>query len=364
MYQVHDVDDTTAFLAAARSLRLGRSKYTSASSSTGNADTEAGTNVDADADAFGDSTAHGKIATDTSFDAKDSDDVAAIGAVNQKDDGFGEWDVEKRKSSTDEPLEVQVQAANPVAAEYAAVDPVATESVSGQVAVAVTSKDTLTLGTASSVVSAETAVAAGEENRERLLTFKSWGTPEVRDKPAARVRRIILKGIPSTFNNAKILRFIHGGAIESISVIHGDTHVLFCEPEACQAFYDKYRNGIFLDKDRRNVVFVEKGQNVDIVGSQLSFNLSVGATRVVRAVGVDMNITMGQLLKLAILNNRKVEKILDHYIPGEARNVTFRFCSIDDAVCFRSLIIRDADWEHCNIQYAKDPCEATGFHAD
>lgn len=77
MYRVHDVDDTTAFLAAARSLRLGRSKYTSASSPTGNADTEAGTNVDADADAFGDSTAPGKVATDTGFDAKDSDDVAA-----------------------------------------------------------------------------------------------------------------------------------------------------------------------------------------------------------------------------------------------------------------------------------------------
>lgn len=59
----------------------------------------------------------------------------------------------------------------------------ATESVSGQVAVAVTSKDALTLGTPSSAVSAETAVAAGEENREHLLTFKSWGTPEVRDKP-------------------------------------------------------------------------------------------------------------------------------------------------------------------------------------
>lgn len=39
----------------------------------------------------------------------------------------------------------------------------------------------------------------------------------------------------------------------------------------------------------------------------------------------------------------------------QARNVTFRFCSIEDAVRFRSMIIRDADWEHCNIQYAKDP---------
>lgn len=92
---------------------------------------------------------------------------------------------------------------------------------------------------------------------------------------------------------------------------------MFCEPEACQAFYDKYPNGIVLDKEKRNIIFVEKDKESNPISSQLSFSLSLGSTRVVRAVGVDMNVTMGQLLKLATTSNRKVEKILDDYVPGE-----------------------------------------------
>lgn len=111
---------------------------------------------------------------------------------------------------------------------------------------------------------------------------------------------------------------IHGGAIESINIsATGNAHVLFCEPEACQAFYDKYPNGIDIDKNKGQTVFVEMGTEVDVISSQLVWNLSVGATRVVRAVGADMVITMGQLLKLAAMNNRKVEKILDSYVPGD-----------------------------------------------
>lgn len=37
------------------------------------------------------------------------------------------------------------------------------------------------------------------------------------------------------------------------------------------------------------------------------------------------------------------------------RTVHFRFCSIDDAARFRGMILRDPDWEHCNVQYAVDP---------
>lgn len=111
---------------------------------------------------------------------------------------------------------------------------------------------------------------------------------------------------------------IHGGAIESINISStGNAHVLFCEPEACQAFYDKYPNGIDIDKNKGQTVFVEMGTDVDVISSQLVWNLSVGATRVVRAVGADMVVTMGQLLKLAAMNNRKVEKILDSYVPGD-----------------------------------------------
>ncbi|KAL4896256.1 hypothetical protein BDV59DRAFT_172460 [Aspergillus ambiguus] len=205
------------------------------------------------------------------------------------------------------------------------------------------------------------------EDREHLTTFKTWGVPEVRDKSAARVRRVILKGLPSSWTTpAKVLSLVHGGLIEMVSLRGaGSAHVVFCDADACKAFYDKYPNGIDLDKDRKMTVFVDIGDDVDVVSSQLSFHLSVGATRVVRAVGADMGLSMVNLMQLASAQNRKVEKILDHYIPGDARHVVFRFCSIDDAVRFRSTIIRDEMWEQCNVQYAADPCEmATGGHAD
>ncbi|PLB50443.1 hypothetical protein P170DRAFT_144217 [Aspergillus steynii IBT 23096] len=158
-----------------------------------------------------------------------------------------------------------------------------------------------------------------QEDREHLATFETWGTPAPRSKPAARVRTIILKELPSTWATpAKVLSLIHGGLVESIFVSPmGTAHVRFCDADACQAFYDKYPNGIDLDKSRKATAFVEMGKDVNVVSSQLSFNLSVGATRVVRAVGVDLDVTMTKMIDLATAHNRKIEKIVDSYVPGE-----------------------------------------------
>ena len=126
---------------------------------------------------------------------------------------------------------------------------------------------------------------------------------------------------------------VHGGTIESIKILtNGTALILFCDHEACQAFYDKYPNGIDLDRERRVTVFVEMGKDVDVVSSQLSFNLSVGSTRAVRAVGVNMETTMGQLYNIASGNGRKVEKILDSYVPGDVS-----ICSVDSCAILISL---------------------------
>ncbi|RDW74692.1 uncharacterized protein DSM5745_07354 [Aspergillus mulundensis] len=205
------------------------------------------------------------------------------------------------------------------------------------------------------------------ENREDLMTFQSWGAPGARDKPAAQIRRVIIKDLPSSWRSPdKVLSLIHGGLIESVSVTPtGNAHVLFCDAAACKAFYEKYPNGIDLDKERKLTVFVNLGQEVDVVSSQLSFSLAAGASRVVRAVGVEMNVTLGDLAKFATAGNRKVEKIIDTYVPGSARSVSFRFCNILDAVRFRAAFVRVEAYEQCNVHYASDPCEvATGYHAD
>jgi hypothetical protein len=43
----------------------------------------------------------------------------------------------------------------------------------------------------------------------------------------------------------------------------------------------------------------------------------------------------------------------------------FRFTSIGDAVSFKGMLVRDEDWEGCNIQFMDDPCEAAvGVHLE
>ncbi|KAL2819894.1 hypothetical protein BDW59DRAFT_164807 [Aspergillus cavernicola] len=225
----------------------------------------------------------------------------------------------------------------------------------------------ITLDSGAHTPATETPQSDMEEDREHLATFKSWGAPVARDKPTAKVRRVIIKDLPTSWRSPdKVLSLIHGGVIESVSVApSGNAHVLFCDPADCKAFFNKYPNGIDLDKERKLTVFVDMGEDVDVISSTLSFSLSVGSSRVVRAVGVDMEVTMNELVKVATANSRKVEKIIDSYVPGYPRTVNFRFCGIADAVRFRAALVRNEDWEHCNVQYATDPCEvATGYHTD
>lgn len=139
---------------------------------------------------------------------------------------------------------------------------------------------------------------------------------------ASQVRRIVLTGLPSSWATpTKVLSLIHGGAIEKINIApSGNAHVYFCDHEACKAFYERYPNGIGLGQSN---VYVEMGQEVDVVSSQLAVSRSMGATRVVRAVGVDLNVTMDQLHKIATGSNRKIEKIVDNYVPGEVSDYHF-----------------------------------------
>lgn len=135
---------------------------------------------------------------------------------------------------------------------------------------------------------------------------------------AAQVRRIILTGLPPAWANpSKALSLVHTGVIDKINVSPaGNAHIYFYDHNACKAFFDNHPNGIGIGSHN---VYVERGKEVDVVSSQLALNRSLGATRVLRAVGVDMDTTMIQLHQIASGQNRKVEKIVDSYSPGEVR---------------------------------------------
>ncbi|RHZ60343.1 uncharacterized protein CDV56_101864 [Aspergillus thermomutatus] len=357
-YPVADVDDAAGFMAFARALREKQAREAAAAAKT-QPDQEASGQQNRFANASDDFGGQSSVDANGSAPMSASNDVWLSGdSPSRNDDGFG--DLENNNNDNASLMPGIGEDAETPKASASGFRGDAAEFISQEAPVAASQN------AVSATKTSDHAVV--EEDRENLATFKTWGTPVARDKPAAQVRRVIIEGLPSAWSSpAKVLSLIHGGMVESIHITPAgnQAHVLFCDHEACKAFYDKYPNGIDLDKEKRKTVFVEMGNEVDVISSQLSFNLSIGSTRVVRAVGVSMNINMGELLKLASANNRKVEKIVDSCVPGEPRNVVFRFCSIDDAVKFRAAILRDADWEHCNIQHAADPCElATGFHAD
>ena len=49
----------------------------------------------------------------------------------------------------------------------------------------------------------------------------------------------------------------------------------------------------------------------------------------------------------------------------QIRTIIFRFTNIADAVAFRGQLMRDEEWEMCNIQFMDDPAEkATGVHLE
>ncbi|EZF29363.1 hypothetical protein GTR04_6345 [Trichophyton interdigitale] len=230
------------------------------------------------------------------------------------------------------------------------------------------SEDAIEESIASDSVQASTSDA--EEDRENLVTFKTWGTPAPRAASNAAPRRIILTNIPVYLRSqSRILALIHGGKIESVSVhpASQSAEIRFCSATDCKTFYDKHPNGIDFDYNGScGTVFVDIGKEVDIVSSRLVECLDIGATRIVRAVGAPVNVSIAQLVEMIDTRKWHLEKIIDSYEAStKIRSVVFRFCSIDAAVRFRSCLIRMDDWDQANIQFGPDPCElATGTHWD
>jgi hypothetical protein len=157
-----------------------------------------------------------------------------------------------------------------------------------------------------------------EEDRENLKHFKSWGPRAPRNRPTARVRKIILSNLPAESDLTLVQSLVYGGAIEifQLSPTKTSAYVIFVQADACDAFYNAHPNGLVFKnpKTRRNhVVYVDKGQEVDVVSGVMQAYLDCQASRVVRATGADEDWGMRALYKLAESKNRKVETIVDTY---------------------------------------------------
>lgn len=170
--------------------------------------------------------------------------------------------------------------------------------------------------------------------RENATHFTSWGIPQARATPrtskhlcltfliiiadiktGAKVRKVVLRGLPVSADLTLVHSIIHGGAIDNFALgANGTAQVTFTTPEACDAYYAKYPNGVAVKyKGRSYVVFVEKTTDVNVVSGMLRGQLEAGASRCVRAVGADHDWGMGALIKLAEGKTRKgkLEHIAD-----------------------------------------------------
>ncbi|KAL9104988.1 MAG: hypothetical protein Q9163_000160 [Psora crenata] len=281
-----------------------------------------------------------------------------------------EWGPKERPTGAERPLKEPTQQQGQ-APSISRLPPAAGGAAGAAGAAAITTTEATSIGISKSKERVFTAAAAptdkvpgleeDAEDRERQIVFTSWGTPVARDRAAARIRKVILKGLPRGVTPAFVASLIFGGPLEQIYVRDNDTAtVKFLHAADCQTFYDDTSNGLVYGREgngREQVVWVSLAKDVDVVGGLLNQWISSNCTRCVRAVPVEEGLGKEYLWRMASRNNRSVEGIEDGRSPGgvSSRYIIFRFTEIAHAVQFRSTLSRDDEWEHCNVTYAKDP---------
>ncbi|KAL9614629.1 MAG: hypothetical protein Q9167_000917 [Letrouitia subvulpina] len=214
-------------------------------------------------------------------------------------------------------------------------------------------------------VSPGKVAAAGiqSENLEGALYFKAWPKAEDRGRPAAKVRKVTLRGLPPNASPTLVAALVYGGPLEQIVLKPPSrAEVVFLHAEDCMKYYDSTANGFLYkpskgaNKDNEYEIMTELGKDVDVVSGVLREWIKKEVTRCVRAVGVDKEWSMAWIQETAARKGRKVEKIIDGENVNKMRSVIFRFCEIGDAVKFKQWLNRSEDWEECNIHYYPDPC--------
>lgn len=150
----------------------------------------------------------------------------------------------------------------------------------------------------------------------------------------ARVRKIILTGLPPKTDLTVVQSLIHGGAVEHMGLSPPSpetrtltAHVTFVSADACDRFFDKYPNGIDLrHQSKQCPITVEKGTTADVLSGMMQGYLECGATRVLQVSLVDDDWGIVALHKLAEGKQkvRQVEAVVDMY-HNEVREILGAF---------------------------------------
>ncbi|KAL8881380.1 MAG: hypothetical protein Q9198_001413 [Flavoplaca austrocitrina] len=181
------------------------------------------------------------------------------------------------------------------------------------------------------------------EDLEGALYFTAWPKVERRGtRTAAKVRKVMLAGIPSGATPNLVASFVFGGPLERIHVGDSSAFVTFLRGEDAERYYEATENGLDYEKDGvKYVIMTEMTSEVNPVSGILREYIEKEFTRCVRAIGVDREWTL-----LALHEGKYIQTM---------RSVNWRFADLQDAVKFKQSLSRSEDWEECNIHFAPDP---------
>ena len=88
--------------------------------------------------------------------------------------------------------------------------------------------------------------------------------------------------------------------------------VMFLNPEDCARYNTATANGIVYGKDkagRELVAFTEMSKDVNVIGGLLKGFIEAGVTRCIKCIGVEEDVSITTLTKMAERKNRKLEGI-------------------------------------------------------
>ncbi|KAL8999075.1 MAG: hypothetical protein Q9169_001963 [Polycauliona sp. 2 TL-2023] len=167
-----------------------------------------------------------------------------------------------------------------------------------------------------SVKAAGIKTASGKsagENLEDAIVFKAWPKSEGRgSRTAAKVRKMMLTGIPSGATPSMVASLVFGGPLERIHVGDSSAFVTFLRGDDAEKYYEATENGLEYEKNGvKRVIMTEMTSEVNPVSGVLREYIEKEFTRCVRAIGVDREWTAVALHEVAARKGRKVEKIVD-----------------------------------------------------
>ncbi|KAL9615913.1 MAG: hypothetical protein Q9160_009151 [Pyrenula sp. 1 TL-2023] len=200
-----------------------------------------------------------------------------------------------------------------------------------------------------------------QEDREHAKFFSSWGDRVERPghKPA-RIRTIILNGLPRDTTFALVQSLVFGGALELIHLIpeKSAAYVTYIDPEKCDKFYNTHANGItFASTDgRKTFCEVNRLKTVEPISGVLNAQLECGATRAIVATGVDEEWRLRALQKIGEVNGGTLVAVNETIKDTGARVVTWCFAKVGEATRFRYYLLNNDDFELCKVDFAADPC--------